>query len=323
MLMRLKNVKSKWLESNIDIKMTLEILLPVLIFLFALNYILMAELVRALGGSEHADKIIKLDILVCVFFYISVAVSVINMIKKYAKPLDKPIASSKKYHDKSLEYKFDVIDNRAEIGQLTQAIKNTQLSINKIATILSSASYDIQNNYLNKPVKEENGSAAYTACNKTSGKTYQAINDYDIMLDRLISSLGKINEASAYITQAITVLQNIALQTSVSALNAAREVIHAGANSISTDTNTDILRDYIEIGYRAVKEATEVLNDSINKVKYALDIGWDMDREFNNFVMGIYLASILNSENKTKAAYKTDFIINGCKSKQMYETIYK
>jgi methyl-accepting chemotaxis protein-1 (serine sensor receptor) len=109
------------------------------------------------------------------------------------------------------------------------------------------------------------------------------------MLDRLISSLGKINEASAYITQAITVLQNIALQTSVSALNAAREVIHAGANSISTDTNTDILRDYIEIGYRAVKEATELLNDSINKVKYALDIGWDMDREFNNFVMGIYL----------------------------------
>ena len=79
----MKNKTSHMTEGfNLVIKIVLEILVPVLICLLALNYIFMIEFVKALGISEHSSNIIRIDMLVCGVSFVMVSAAVINMTMK-------------------------------------------------------------------------------------------------------------------------------------------------------------------------------------------------------------------------------------------------
>ena len=103
----------------------------------------MTELVKALGGSEHADKIIKLDLFVCGASFLIVTAAVLNMIRRISRPIRKLIGYTESLAEGNTNFKVDILDKRDEIGQLARAVKDAQLSLKKITMILATASGDI------------------------------------------------------------------------------------------------------------------------------------------------------------------------------------
>lgn len=90
----MKNKTSHMTEGfKLVIRIVLEILVPVLICLLALNYIFMIEFVKALGISEHSSNIIRIDMLVCGVSFVMVSAAVINMTMKGISPARRNIGA--------------------------------------------------------------------------------------------------------------------------------------------------------------------------------------------------------------------------------------
>jgi methyl-accepting chemotaxis protein len=120
--------------------------------------------------------------------------------------------------------------------------------------------------------------------------------------------LEDINKSSSYISKVIKVIEDISFQTNILALNAAVEAAHAGIHGKGFGVVAEEVKKLAEKSSKAAQETNDFLSDSINKAKYGLDLGEEMQLNLSEIVDGISHSLDLISEINEDCVKQVDTI---------------
>ena len=113
-------------------------------------------------------------------------------------------------------------------------------------------------------------------------------------MKQLADALEAINKSSSYISNVIKIIEDIAFQTNILALNASVEAARAGAHGKGFSVVAEEVKNLAGKSAAAAKETSALLGDSISKSKHGLAIGEDMEKALSGIVgsLSISVASI-------------------------------
>ena len=125
----------------------------------------------------------------------------------------------------------------------------------------TSASTEEISSMARKSVDSSRGSAAHTL------KTSEAVADANRRLEEMTRSMGEINTSSAKIAKIIKVIDEIAFQTNILALNASVEAARAGEAGMGFAVVADEVRSLARRCAQAAQDTTSLIEDSIGRTR--------------------------------------------------------
>ncbi|MCB9867099.1 MAG: MCP four helix bundle domain-containing protein [Phycisphaerales bacterium] len=117
-----------------------------------------------------------------------------------------------------------------------------------------------------------------------SAETRAAAQRGDQTTTQLNQSMSQINDASAQISKIIKVIEEIAFQTNLLALNAAVEAARAGEHGKGFAVVADEVRNLAQRAAQASGEITTLIHDTVAKVKEGSDVAGDVGGALNAIV---------------------------------------
>ena len=108
--------------------------------------------------------------------------------------------------------------------------------------------------------------------NTLSAQARSAAENGDQTMHRLNEAMAAINESSGQISKIIKVIEEIAFQTNLLALNAAVEAARAGEHGKGFAVVADEVRNLAQRCAEAARETTGLIEDSVNKAKDGADV---------------------------------------------------
>ncbi len=108
--------------------------------------------------------------------------------------------------------------------------------------------------------------------NELTNQARSAAETGDQTMGQLNGAMTAINEASGKISKIIKVIEEIAFQTNLLALNAAVEAARAGEHGKGFAVVADEVRNLAQRAAEAARETTGLIEDSVNKAKDGTDI---------------------------------------------------
>ena len=126
----------------------------------------------------------------------------------------------------------------------------------------------------------ENASSA----NNLSTKARVAAEDGDKTMQQLNRAMSAINDSSSQISKIIKVIEEIAFQTNLLALNAAVEAARAGEHGKGFAVVADEVRSLAQRAAQAAGETTSLIEDSVGKAKEGADVAGDVAKSLDAIV---------------------------------------
>jgi len=116
--------------------------------------------------------------------------------------------------------------------------------------------------------------------NELKNQTTQVVGESQEIMQQNSQAMEKINEASTKIASIIKVIEEIAFQTNLLALNAAVEAARAGEHGRGFAVVADEVRNLAQRSAQAVKETSQLIQDTIERVKKGNDLNVELAKSF-------------------------------------------
>jgi len=120
--------------------------------------------------------------------------------------------------------------------------------------------------------------------NDLSGQAKNAAQTGDQTMGQLNEAMTAINESSGQISKIIKVIEEIAFQTNLLALNAAVEAARAGEHGKGFAVVADEVRNLAQRAAQAARETTGLIEDSVNKAKEGTDVAGEVGKSLGAIV---------------------------------------
>ncbi|MBN2561404.1 MAG: methyl-accepting chemotaxis protein [Phycisphaerae bacterium] len=120
--------------------------------------------------------------------------------------------------------------------------------------------------------------------NNLSGQARNAAQSGDKTMHKLNEAMTGINESSGKISKIIKVIEEIAFQTNLLALNAAVEAARAGEHGKGFAVVADEVRNLAQRAAQAARETTGLIEDSVNKAKEGTEVAGEVGKALGAIV---------------------------------------
>jgi len=120
--------------------------------------------------------------------------------------------------------------------------------------------------------------------NNLSSQARDAAQSGDETMEKLNGAMTAINESSGQISKIIKVIEEIAFQTNLLALNAAVEAARAGEHGKGFAVVADEVRNLAQRAAQAARETTGLIDDSVTKAKEGTDVAGEVGKALSAIV---------------------------------------
>lgn len=120
--------------------------------------------------------------------------------------------------------------------------------------------------------------------NDLSSQASAAANQGDQTMGHLNDAMSAINQSSEKISKIIKVIEEIAFQTNLLALNAAVEAARAGEHGKGFAVVADEVRNLAQRAAQAAKETTSLIEDSVNRAREGSQVAGEVGKALNAIV---------------------------------------
>jgi methyl-accepting chemotaxis protein len=160
--------------------------------------------------------------------------------------------------------------------QVSSASQSSAQGASEQASSLEETSSALEEMASMSKANAENADKANDLMSQTTHVVGQAQSGMRETSDAMI----KINEASAKIAKIIKVIEEIAFQTNLLALNAAVEAARAGEHGKGFAVVADEVRNLAHRSAQAANETAQLISDTIDRVKKGTDLNSELEKSF-------------------------------------------
>ncbi len=153
-------------------------------------------------------------------------------------------------------------------GQVSGASQQLASGASEQASALEQTSAALEEMAAMTRTNAENAQEA----NSLSGQARDAAQNGDRTMNQLNSAMAAINESSGQISKIIKVIEEIAFQTNLLALNAAVEAARAGEHGKGFAVVADEVRNLAQRAAQAARETTGLIETSVERAKEGTDV---------------------------------------------------
>ncbi len=195
--------------------------------------------------------------------------------------ISRGISTSLKTIITSLRDGADQVNDAA--GQVSSASQELAGGASEQASSLEETSSALEEMAAMTRTNAENSRQA----NELSSQACDAAQNGDRTMHKLNEAMIGINESSDQISKIIKVIEEIAFQTNLLALNAAVEAARAGEHGKGFAVVADEVRNLAQRAAQAARETTGLIEDSVNKAKEGTNVADDVGKALGGIVNDI------------------------------------